>query len=106
MAVHVRGRATVTREPARLRDIVDRLTRIYEPAEDGWQLDDEPDTFVDAMLKGIVGIEIAITGLEGKFKLSQNRPGDIPGVLAALRAAGGDDNLRLADAMERAAPRK
>ena len=106
MAVHVHGRATLTRAPARLREIVDRLTKVYEPAEGGWRLDDEPDAYVDAMLKGIVGVEIAITRLEGKFKLSQNRPGDIPGVLAALRSEGGDDNARLAEAIERAAPRK
>ena len=106
MAVHVYGRATVTREPARLREIVDRLSKTYEPAEGGWRLDDEPETYVTGMLRGIVGVEIAITKLEGKFKLSQNRPADIPGVIAALRSEGGDDNDRLADAMERAAPRR
>ncbi len=106
MAVHVYGRATVTREPARLREIVDRLSKTYEPAEGGWRLDDEPDSFVDAMLRGIVGVEIAITRLEGKFKLSQNRPADIPGVIAALRGAGGEANAALADAMAQAAPRK
>ncbi|HLT77779.1 MAG TPA: FMN-binding negative transcriptional regulator [Ferrovibrio sp.] len=104
--VHVHGRANVTREAGALRDMVDRLSKVYEPAEGGWQLGDEPATFVDAMLRGIVGVEIAIERLEGKFKLSQNRPGDIPGVLAALRDLGGDANAALADAMDRAAPRK
>lgn len=106
MAVHAYGRARVTREPARLRAIVDRLSKVYEPAQGGWRLDDEPDTYVDAMLRGIVGVEIPITRLEAKFKLSQNKPGDIPGVIAALRGEGGDANAALADAMERAAPRK
>lgn len=104
--VHVHGRAKVTRDPKELRGMVDRLSKVYEPAEGGWQLADEPDSFVDAMLRGIVGIEIEIERLEGKFKLSQNRPGEIPGVVAALRDLGGDENEALAAAMERAAPKK
>lgn len=106
MAVHAYGRATVTREPARLRQIVDQLSKVYEPAEGGWRLDDEPDSFVDAMLRGIAGVEIPIARLEGKFKLSQNRPAEIPLVVAALRAEGGEENARLAEAMERAAPKR
>lgn len=102
MAVHVQGRARTTRDPAKLRAIVDRLTRIYEPAEGGWRLDDEPENFTAGMLRGIVGIEIAITRMDGKFKLSQNRPNDLPLVIAALRAEGGDANLALADAMQAA----
>ncbi|WP_298724362.1 FMN-binding negative transcriptional regulator [uncultured Ferrovibrio sp.] len=106
MAVHAYGRATVIRDATRLRGIVDRLSKVYEPEEGGWRLDDEPDNFVDAMLRGIVGVEIAISRLEGKFKLSQNRPADIALVAAALRKEGGEDNLRLADAMERATPKR
>lgn len=106
MAVHVYGRTTVTREPKRLREIVDRLSKVYEPAAGGWRLDDEPDVYVDAMLRGIVGVEIAIERLEGKFKLSQNKPNDIPGVVAALRDLGGDANAELAAAMEQAAPKR
>lgn len=104
--VHVHGRAMVTRDPKVMRNLVDRLSKTYEPAQGGWRLDDEPDAYVDAMLRGIVGVEIAIERLEGKFKLSQNKPNDIPGVVAALRGLGGDGNGALADAMERAAPKK
>lgn len=106
MVVHVCGRARVTRDPARVREIVDRLSKIYEPAEGGWRLDDEPESYVSAVLRAIVGVEIEITRLEGKFKLNQHRPNDTPGVVAALRSEGGDGNLALADAMEQAAPRK
>lgn len=106
MAVHAYGRAALTRDPARLRQIVDRLSKVYEPEDGGWRLDDEPDTYVDAMLRGIVGVEIALTRLEGKFKLSQNKPNDIALVVKALREQGGEDNLRLAEAMERAAPQR
>lgn len=106
MAVHVYGRARLIREPAALRAIVDRLSKTYEPAQGGWRLDDEPDSFTDAMLRGIVGVEIPMARLEGKFKLTQNRPNDIPLVVAALRQAGGEENDRLAAAMEQAAPRR
>lgn len=102
-AVHAYGRASVTRDPARLRDIVERLTAVYE-GPDGWKLSDEPESFAAGMLRGIVGIEIAIERLEGKFKLSQNRPAvDVAGVIANLRRLGGDANLALADAMQQAA---
>lgn len=102
-AVHAYGRATVTRDPARLRDIVERLTAVYE-GPDGWKLSDEPDSFAEALLRGIVGIEIPVERLEGKFKLSQNRPAaDVAGVIANLRRLGGDANVALAEAMQQAA---
>lgn len=106
MVVHAYGRARATRDAAELRGIVDRLSKIYE-GPDGWQLDDEPESFFAGMVRGIVGIEIPVTKLEGKFKLSQNRPlPDIEGVIANLRRLGGDENLALADAMDAAAQKK
>lgn len=102
-AVHAYGRATVTRDPARLRDIVERLTAVYEGA-DGWKLSDEPESFAAGLLRGIVGVEIPVERLEGKFKLSQNRPAaDVTGVIANLRRLGGDANIALAEAMQQAA---
>jgi len=47
-----------------------------------------PAAFVDTMLKAIVGFEIEVERLEGKFKLSQNRPAEIARVVAALEARG------------------
>ncbi len=106
MVVHAYGRARVSRDVAELRSIVDRLSKIYE-GPDGWQLDDEPDSFFTGMARGIVGIEIPVTKLEGKFKLSQNRPlPDVDGVIAHLRRLGGDENLALAEAMDAAAQKK
>lgn len=106
MVVHAYGRARVTRDAAELRRIVDRLSKIYE-GPDGWQLDDEPESYFAGMARGIVGIEIPLTRLEGKFKLSQNRPlPDIDGVIANLHRIGGEENLALADAMDAAAQKK
>ncbi|HEX6959882.1 MAG TPA: FMN-binding negative transcriptional regulator [Ferrovibrio sp.] len=104
IAVHAYGRVRLVRDAEGLYDMVDRLSKIYEPADGGWRLADEPESFTASMLRGIVGIEIPIARLEGKFKLSQNRPTDIALVIEALRAEGGAENERLAAAMERAAP--
>lgn len=106
MVVHAYGRARISRDAAELRGIVDRLSKIYE-GPDGWQLDDEPESFFAGMVRGIVGIEIPVTKLEGKFKLGQNRPlPDVEGVIANLRRLGGDENLALAEAMDAAAQKK
>ncbi|PJI37288.1 FMN-binding negative transcriptional regulator [Ferrovibrio sp.] len=106
MVVHAYGRARVSRDAAELRGIVDRLSKIYE-GPDGWRLDDEPESFFAGMVRGIVGIEIPVTRLEGKFKLSQNRPlPDADGVIANLRRLGGDENLALAEAMDAVAQKR
>ena len=56
-------------------------------SETPWRMQDQPAAYLAGMLKGIVGIEIAVTRLEGKFKLSQNRPAaDRPRIVAALEA--------------------
>jgi transcriptional regulator len=68
---------------------------------------DAPPDYIDAMLKAIVGLEIEITRLEGKFKLSQNRSAaDRDGVVAQLTASGRDEDAALARLMTAAsAPR-
>src|SRR3546814_10686276 len=85
-AVHVAGRAKAIHDPAALRSIVDRLSRVYETGVPSpWTLDAVPADFVDRQLKGIVGIEVAIERIEGKRKLSQNRTqAERDGVNAAL----------------------
>lgn len=63
-----------------------------------WAVSDAPTAFVEAQLKGIVGLEIPIVRLEGKWKVSQNRPdGDRQGVIDGLRAAGEDESLAMAE---------
>ena len=52
-----------------------RLTNDHEgPRADPWHVTDAPDAFIDAQVKGIVGLEIVIRHIEGKWKVSQNRP--------------------------------
>jgi transcriptional regulator len=50
-----------------------------------WKVEDAPEAFIDGLLKAIVGIEIPLTRIEGKWKVSQNRPAaDRAGVAAGL----------------------
>jgi len=72
--VHVHGRLTVQDEQKFVRGVVGRLTKTHEASEPKpWKMGDSSPEYIDGMLKAIVGIEIAISRLEGKAKLSQNR---------------------------------
>jgi transcriptional regulator len=88
--------------PEKLRVIVDTLARKYERL--GWTLDAQDGDYVARMLGGIVGFEIAISRIEGKFKMSQNRnAADRDGAVAGLEATGRPDDAELARAMRAAA---
>ena len=68
-AVHVYGKAKLINDTRELKTIVDSLTEIYEASfEQPWKAD-----YNESMLNAIVGIEIEITQLQAKYKLSQNR---------------------------------
>jgi transcriptional regulator len=72
--VHAHGRLTVQDEETFVRGVVARLTRTHEASEPKpWKMGDSAPDYIDGMLKAIVGIEISISRLEGKAKLSQNR---------------------------------
>ena len=87
--VHARGKARIV-EPEALPALLARLTRKYEEARPApWRMEDLPAEFTPKLLAAIVGFEIAVERLEGKFKLSQNRrPADLEGVIAALEGEG------------------
>ncbi|MGE0222796.1 MAG: FMN-binding negative transcriptional regulator [Acetobacteraceae bacterium] len=101
VAVHAYGTLEYFSDPDRLLDLVTRLTNRHEaPRAEPWAVSDAPDDFVQMMLKGITGIALPIARLEGKVKLSQNRPdADRAGVVAGLRAEGRSD---LAEKVENA----
>ncbi|CAN7446367.1 FMN-binding negative transcriptional regulator [Mesorhizobium sp. LjRoot246] len=74
LVVHAHGRATIRDDERYVRGLVARLTRTHEATQAApWKMTDSPKDYIDKMLKAIVGIEIEITRLTGKFKLSQNR---------------------------------
>jgi transcriptional regulator len=93
VAVHAYGVPRLVEEPGRVRAFLDRLVRTFEDGRPApWRIAGLPDNYVDGMVRGIVAFEIPITRLEGKAKLSQNRPaGDQARVRAALAAE--DDSL-------------
>jgi transcriptional regulator len=88
-AVHAYGPAEFFDDPERLLDAVTRLTNLHEGTRaQPWAVDDAPPEFVKAQLRGIVGLRIPITRLEGKRKMSQNRPlADRVGVAEGLSAS-------------------
>jgi transcriptional regulator len=99
--VHAHGRLTVQDHDSFVRGVVARLTRTHEaPEPRPWKMGDSAPEYIDGMLRAIVGIEIAITRLEGKSKLSQNRePRDRLQAADTLQERG---KAELAQAMQRA----
>jgi transcriptional regulator len=97
--VHAYGRPDVINDPEWLRRHVTELTAQQEKAEARpWAVSDAPDSFVNVMLRGIVGFRFVIARLEGKWKMSQNREmQDREGVVKGLRARGQGDDLAIAD---------
>jgi transcriptional regulator len=99
--VHLSGTVTFHQDSQWLRAFVTRLTRRHEDGrEHPWAVSDAPPEYIDGQLRAIVGVELAITSIEAKQKLSQNRSElDREGVVAGLRAEPGLGSARIADAM-------
>jgi len=98
MVVHAHGRITILDDERYVRGVIGRLTRTHEASEPKpWKMSDAPKDYVDTMVRAIVGIQIEITRLVGKSKLSQNKDvRDIQGAAEALKSSG---ESRVADAM-------
>lgn len=105
--VHVTGRLVVLDDPDAVLDIVQRLTDTHEAGfASPWKVADAPADFVRAQLKGIVGLRLEITSVEGKMKLSQNRPAaDREGVVAGLEARPDPASHALGGLMREKGPR-
>jgi transcriptional regulator len=101
--VHAHGRLLVHDDPAWCEQLVRRLTDRHEAGRaQPWSVDDAPPRYVAGRLRGIVGIEVRITRLEAKFKLSQNRvAADRAGVADGL-AAGDERQRAVAEAVRTA----
>jgi transcriptional regulator len=101
VSVHLTGPVTVHRDPEWLREVVSRLTARHEAGRPApWRVSDAPQEFIDAQLKAIVGIEVRVTSVEAKHKLSQNRnPEDRAGALAGLRGEPGPEPAAIAGLM-------
>src|SRR5690348_5630142 len=86
VAVHAYGPVKFYDDADRLLQLVSRLTDMHEAGrQNRWQVSDAPADYTRGMLKAIVGFEMPIVRLEGKWKMSQNRPTeDVPGIVDAL----------------------
>jgi transcriptional regulator len=93
VTIHAYGPVEFFHDTERLRAIVTRLTDRQEQARaEPWAVTDAPADFIDGMLKGIVGFAVPITRLEGKWKMSQNRPAaDRAAVIGGLENAGQEE---------------
>jgi transcriptional regulator len=100
VTAHVYGSLVVHDDPVWVEDLVRRLTRKHEAyREHPWSVDDAPRSFFEGQLRAIVGVELVVSRIEAKAKLSQNRsPEDVEGVIEGLRERG---DLSAADAVER-----
>jgi transcriptional regulator len=107
VAVHAYGVPRVIEDPGRVRALLDRLVRTFEDGRPApWRMDGLPDDYVNGMMRGILAFEIPIDRLEGKAKLSQNRPaGDRARVRAALAAADDPMARAVAELMAEPDPR-
>ena len=90
VVAHVHGELVRHEDPDWLAAHVRRLTEAHEGARPApWSVDDAPERFVTGQLRAIVGVEVRISRVEAKWKLSQNRPpADVDGVVRGLAAEG------------------
>jgi transcriptional regulator len=97
--VQVRGIMRVIEDADWLRTQIAALTAANEAKRrEPWAVSDAPETFIASQIKGIVGIEIPIASIEGKWKVSQNRSAaDREGVIAGLRESGDEGAVAMAD---------
>lgn len=104
--VHAHGTPRRIEDPATLLALVSELTDAHEANHAApWRVADAPADYVDKLLQAIVGIEIPIARLVGKWKISQNQPpANRRGVVEGLAAADGNDAQALAALMRAALP--
>jgi transcriptional regulator len=101
IAVHAHGVPEFYEDPGRLHELVSMLTGLYEESRDEpWHVTDAPESYIRDQLKGIVGFEMPIDRIQGKWKLGQNRTlEDRLGVVDGLLAEGTPESRRLGEAV-------
>jgi len=104
--VHAYGTIRMVEDADWLGGLLRRLTDRHEAANPSpWRMEDLPAAYLSGMLRGIIGFDITVARLEGKYKLSQNRPAaDRPGVIAALERRGDPDARAVARLMREREP--
>lgn len=108
VAVHASGTVIPREDPEFLRSHLEALTERHEAARGGaWKVSDAPEEYVAPLMRAIVGLEIRIERLEGKWKMSQNRPAaDIDGVITGLSNSPASMDHAVADLVAERRPRR
>jgi transcriptional regulator len=97
VVVHVHGAIRIIDDATWVRAQLERLVARFESSRSNpWRVSDIPADYVATMVRGVVGFEVAVTRLIGKWKVSQNRPDDVHGIVEGLQAAGTDADLDMA----------
>lgn len=101
ITAHVYGQLVVHDDPAWIEGQIRRLTDRHEAGRaEPWSVDQAPAEFVERRLRAIVGVEVAISRVEAKFKLSQNQPqSTIEGIVAGFEARDRADDAAVAAAV-------
>jgi len=104
IAVQARGSVSFFHEEEKLRGLVEALTKKFEDgSERPWKMADAPPEYISQSLRAIVGFQMPIQQIEGKWKLGQNRgEADRKGAIAGLRRRGNEGDSELAREMEKA----
>jgi transcriptional regulator len=104
VVVHAHGVPRFIDDRAWLRAFVEKLTSRHEAGRrEPWKVTDAPADFIDKQVGAIIGLEMPITRLVGKWKVSQNRPSqDRDGVVEGLLREGGQSGAAMADLVRRA----
>ena len=99
VAVHAFGTAVLRDDPEFLHAHLEALVAHHEATRSmAWKVSDAPEDFIAQQARAIIGLEIQIDRLEGKWKMSQNRSAaDIDGVIAGLGASGSPADRVVAD---------
>jgi transcriptional regulator len=102
VVVHAHGRLLVHDDEKWLRALLGRLTRRFEAGQaTPWKMGDAPQAFIDERVKEIVGLEIQISRLEGKWKMSRNRPeADRASMVAGLSSSSKPEEKQVAEIVE------
>ncbi len=108
VAVHVSGTTRLFEDPPSLLRHLHELTDFHESGfAERWSVADAPAEYIEGMTKAIVGVEIAMDRIEGKWKISQNRSAaDQQGVIAGLDALGSHASQEMANLMRDRTPAK
>jgi|SRR5215471_18177532 len=103
VVVHAHGTPRFIDDRAWLRAFVEKLTDRHEAQRRApWKVTDAPADYIDKQVGAIIGLEVPVTRLAGKWKLSQNRPAhDRAGVVEGLRRDGGHSAGIMADWVRR-----